>query len=300
MTIPLVARYYKKKNFFFGGGMGVIDEITKNMGRLTPMQQRIGQYVLAHPEQTFKMSISELTHKTGARSESTLVRFYRQLGYESYHDFKVTLATEIAGNLFYHSSEDITSEDSVEVVKRKIFESTSVALHRNLLHLDNSLLEQAVELISTCRRLILIGFGTSGSLAADACFRFLRLGIHCFHHSDPHYSAVMLAEPQQGDVVLAISYSGESKGAVIPVKKARPLAKVIALTGAKDSPLGNIADVCIATETDEVNYRTDAMVGLMVHAAIIGTIFTSVSLRMSPASLRSLEKTKQSLSYLKF
>lgn len=280
--------------------MGVIEEITRNMERLTPMQRHIGQYVLANPEQTFKMSISELTHKTGARSESTLVRFYRQLGYESYHDFKVTLATELAGDLFYHSSEDITAEDSVAMVKRKIFESTSVALHRNLVRLDDTLLEQAVDLICHCKRLIIIGFGTSGSIASDACFRFLRIGIHCFHYPDPHYSAVMLAEPQEGDVVLAISYSGESKGAVIPVKKARPLAKVIALTGAKDSPLGNIADVCIATETDELNYRTDAMVGLLVHSAIIGTIFTSVSLRLSPASLRSLEKTKQSLSYLKF
>jgi RpiR family transcriptional regulator, carbohydrate utilization regulator len=280
--------------------LSVLQTITNRVGSLTRMQRSIAEYILKHPEQTFKMSITELTHKTGAKSESTVVRFYRDLGFESYHDFKVTLATEIAGNSFYHTYEDITAEDNIATVKRKFFEGSAKTLHRNMYSISDVLLQQAVDLIFNCKRLIIIGFGTSGSLASDAYFKFLRLGIHCFYYPDPHYTAVMLAEPQENDVVLAISYSGESKGVVIPVKKAKPVAKVIAITGAKDSPLGNIADVCIATESEEVNYRTDAMIALIVHVAVVGTLFTGVSLRMSPASLRSLEKTKQALSYLKF
>ncbi|PKL14290.1 MAG: hypothetical protein CVV52_02445 [Spirochaetae bacterium HGW-Spirochaetae-8] len=280
--------------------MPVLQTIMDRVGSLTRIQRSIAEYVLKHPDQTFKMSITELARKTGAKSESTVVRFYRDLGFESYHDFKVTLATEIAGNSFYHTYEDITSDDSITTVKRKFFEGSAKTLHRNMYSISDVLLQQAVDLICGCKRLIIIGFGTSGSLASDAYFKFLRLGIHCFYYPDPHYTAVMLAEPQEHDVVLAISYSGESKGAVIPVKKARPVAKVIAITGAKDSPLGNIADVCIATESEEVNYRTDAMIALIVHVAVVGTLFTGVSLRMSPASLRSLEKTKQALSYLKF
>ena len=62
------------------------------------------------------MSITELTHKTGTKSESTIVRFYRQLGFDSYHDFKVTLATEIAGNSFYHTFEDITDPHFVAIM----------------------------------------------------------------------------------------------------------------------------------------------------------------------------------------
>jgi RpiR family transcriptional regulator, carbohydrate utilization regulator len=280
--------------------LSVLQTIQEKVEHLTRMQRSIGEYILNNPEKTFKMSISELAHRTGAKSESTIVRFYRSMGYDSYHDFKVTLATEIAGNSFYHTYEDITPDDTVATVKRKFFEGTAKSLHKNLYALNNKNLEDAVELIASSTRLILIGYGTSGSLAADAYFRFLRLGLHCFYYPDPHYTAVMLAEPRDGDVILAISYSGETKGAVIPVKKAKPKAKVIALTGAMDSPLGNIADVCIASESEDVNYRTDALIALIVHAAILGTLFTSVGLRLSPASLRSLEKTKQALSYLKY
>ena len=280
--------------------MSVLKTIRGRIDEFTRTQRKIGEFVLQNPEQAFKMSITELTHKTGTKSESTIVRFYRLLGFESYHDFKVTLATEIAGNSFYHTYEEITSEDNVSMVKKKIFEGATKTLHRNLMHLNDKLLEQSVDLIAYSRRLIIIGYGTSGSLASEAYFRFIRLGLNCYYYPDPHYTAVMLAEPREGDVVLAISYSGESKGVVIPVEKARPPAKVIALTGSADSPLGNIADVCIATESEEMNYRTDAMIARMVHMALIGTIFMSVSLRLSPASLTSLERTKQALSYLKY
>ena len=280
--------------------MAVLETIRSRLDDFTKTQHQIGEFVLNHPEQAFKMSITELAHKTGTKSESTIVRFYRLLGFESYHDFKVTLATEIAGNSFYHTYEEITAEDNVGMVKRKIFEGATKTLHKNLLHLNDALLEKAVDLIVGSKRFIIIGYGTSGSLASDAYFRFVRLGLNCFYYPDPHYTAVMLAEPREGDVVLGISYSGESKGVVIPVDKARPPVKVIALTGSSDSPLGNIADVCIATESEEMNYRTDAMIARMVHMAIIGTIFMSVSLRLSPTSLTSLEKTKQALSYLKY
>lgn len=280
--------------------MSVLGSIQKKLDDFTKTQRKIGEFVLKHPEKTFKMSITELTHKTGTKSESTIVRFYRQLGFESYHDFKVTLATEIAGNSFYHTYEDITAADDVGTVKRKIFEGAAKTLHRNLLSLSNELLDEAVQLIHTSKRLVIIGYGTSGSIASDAHFRFSRLGINSFFYPDPHFTAVLLADAVEGDVIFAISQSGESKGTVIPVEKVKPTAKVIALTGSADSPLGNIADVCIATESEEMNYRTDAMIARMVDMAIVGTIFTSLSILRSPASLRRLERTRQALSYFKY
>lgn len=280
--------------------LSVLTLLREKLGDLTRTQRKIGEFVLQHPELVFRMSITELTHKTGAKSESTIVRFYRQLGFDSYHDFKVTLATEVAGNSFYHTFEEITSADDVGMVKRKIFEGAAKTLHQNRLQLSNELLAQAVNMINEAKRVVLIGYGTSGSIASDAHFRFSRLGIDCFYYPDPHFTAVILAEPQEGDVIFAISQSGESKGTVIPVDKARPPAKVIALTRSPDSPLGNIADVCIATESEEMNYRTDAMIARMVDMAIVGTIFTSLSILRSPDSLRRLERTRQALSYLKY
>ncbi len=55
--------------------MPVLQTIMDRVGSLTRIQRSIAEYVLKHPDQTFKMSITELARKTGAKSESTVVRF---------------------------------------------------------------------------------------------------------------------------------------------------------------------------------------------------------------------------------
>lgn len=278
----------------------ILHQIEESLSGLTKVQHNIGAFILANPEQAFRISISELAHKSGARSESTVVRFYRHLGFESYNDFKVTLATQIAGNTFYSTNEQITRDDSVGEVKRKMFEGAATALQANISVISDETLEQTVALIDRAERLYLIGFAASGAVAQDAYFRFSRLGINCFFSTDPHVTAVVLADPRDGDVIIGISQSGESKDVVVPIKRARPLARVVALTTQADSPLGNNADVVIATETEELNYRTDAMITHLVQQTIVGCLFTSLCLRRRDAAISRLEKTKQALSYLKY
>lgn len=274
--------------------------IRKALKDMTPAQQQIAHYILGHPAEVIKMSISQLAMETGTKSESSIVRFYRLLGFSGYHDFKVTLATEIAGKSFYHTYEDITISDDLKTIKEKIFQGAMKTLHENLTALSNDPLLDAVHLIENAQRLIFLGYAVSGAVAVNAYFKFSRLGLNCHYSPDPHINAVILAEPKEGDVIFCISYSGESKDVVIPVEGVKPFAKIIALTGVADSPLGQIADVCITTVSEEMNYRTDAMITRIVQFVVIETLFTAMSVRRGPQALDRLSKTRQSLSYLKY
>ena len=117
---------------------------------------------------------------------------------------------------------------------------------------------------------------------------------------DPHINAVVLTEILDGDVIFCVSHSGESKDVVIPVKKSKPPARIIALTGFPDSSLSKIADASIVTSSEEINYFTDAMVSRIVQTAVIDTLFVTVSLRKGYAIWERLKKSRQALSYLKF
>ncbi len=278
----------------------VLNLMRRESSRMTPLQRKIAEYVVGRPEKVIKMSITQLAAETGVRSESSIVKFYRLLGFSSYYDFKVTLATELAGTSFYHTYEDITSEDSIEEVKRKIFLGAVQTLRENLLAVKETTLQSAVELMENARRIVFLGYATSAAIAYELYFMFTRLGFNCYFSTDPHVNAVTLANPRPGDVIFCVSYSGESKDVVVPVKEAKPPARVIALTGFADSPLGKIADVCITTVSEEMNYRTDAMVSRIVQVAVIETLFVTVGLRKGPAMWERLKKTRQSLSYLKY
>jgi DNA-binding MurR/RpiR family transcriptional regulator len=234
------------------------------------------------------------------KSESNVVRFYRTLGFSGYHNFKVTLATEIGGSSFYHSYEDILISDDIETVKQKIFKGSIQTLYENINMVSSSNLQKAVDLIDSAERLFFLGYASSGSIAMEGFFKFSRLKSHCYYFSDSHINAALLAEPLPGDVIFCISESGETKDVVIPAEHAKPTAKIIALTGSADSPLAKIADVCITSYSEEVNYWTEVMVSRIVQLGIIEVLFTACSLKKGPYAFERLRRSRQAVSYLKF
>jgi DNA-binding MurR/RpiR family transcriptional regulator len=279
----------------------ILHAIRRQKGNLPPIQRRIAEFVLNRPAEVVRMSISQLAMESGARSESSIVRFYRTLGFSGYHDFKVNLATQIAGQAFvYRANEEITIQDDIEAIKRKILSGAIEVIRENIAGLRRETLEAAVDLLQKSKRIVLLGFASSGSLASDALFLFSVLGLHCVYTADPHVNAVILSEPRQGDVVFCISHSGESKDVVIPAQNVKPWAKIIAVTGYPESTLARIADVCIVTYSEEMSYRTDAMASRIVQLAVIDVLFTALAVRMGPEGLERLNKARHSLSYLKF
>jgi DNA-binding MurR/RpiR family transcriptional regulator len=267
---------------------------------LSPSQKRLADYILGKHAEVIKMSISQLATEAGLKSESSVVRFYRLLGFSGYHDFKVTLATELGGKAFYHTYEDILPLDDISAITRKIFNGTIQTLHENLGIIPPAILQKAVDLMTGAERLFFLGYASSGTLAMEAFFKFSRLKSNCHYFPDSHINAAILAKPLPGDVLFCISHSGESKDVVIPAEQAKPTAKVIALTGSAESQLARIADVCITTFSEEVNYRTEVMVSRIVQLSVIEVLFTACALRQGPHTFASLKKARQAMSYLKY
>jgi len=280
----------------------ILSAIRERLAELPQIQQQIAEYILQYPTEVVRMSISHLAMKTGAKSEASIVKFYRSLGFSGYHDFKVTLATEIAGQKF-HSPDDYTQisvDDDVSTIRKKIFHSSIHVLEANNNSIDDAVLSRTIELMASAKRIIILGYGTSAVAGYDLFVKLSRLGIDCHYSLDAHVNALILAEPREGDVVFAISYSGESRDVVLQTERVRGMAKVIALTGEADSPLAGISDVCIAVRSFETAFRTDAMVSRMVQITIIDILFTALAIRGGDAALARLARSRQGLSFLKF
>jgi DNA-binding MurR/RpiR family transcriptional regulator len=279
-----------------------LQAIREKLSGLPQIQQQIAQFILEHPQDVVRMSISHLAMSTGAKSEASIVKFYRSLGFSGYHDFKVTLATEIAGRSF-HSPDDfnrISMDDDISSIRNKIFQSSMHVLEANNNSIDDSVLSRTIDMLQAAKRVIILGYGTSAVAAYDLFVKLSRLGIDCHYSLDSHVNALVLAEPREGDVIFAISYSGESRDVVYQAERVRGMAKVIALTGEADSPLAGISDVCIAVRSFETAFRTDAMVSRMVQITIIDILFTALALRGGDAALARLSRSRQGLSFLKF
>jgi DNA-binding MurR/RpiR family transcriptional regulator len=277
-----------------------LDLVRAKKRELTPALRRIAEFVLEHPDRAFKMSTTQLARETQTKSESTVVRFYRALGFESYHEFKVTLAIDVGGNRVFHAAEDISPGDTVQMLTEKFFAGTEQMLRMNARVLESERLEACLDLLQRADRVILLGQAASAAVALDAYFKFTILGLSCHWSSDSHVNAVMLADAKPGDVVFCISHSGESLDVVEPIKRARPVAKVIALTESPDSPLGQLADVVLPVVTEELNFRSDALISRVVQTTIVGVLFLALLLRRGDKGQDRLKRARQSLSHLKY
>ncbi|MFW5742958.1 MAG: MurR/RpiR family transcriptional regulator [Spirochaetota bacterium] len=277
-----------------------LDLVRARRQGMPPALRRIADFVLDHADRAFKMSTTELARETGTKSESTVVRFYRALGFESYHEFKVTLAIDVGGSRVLHAVEDIDRDDTTATLIAKYFAGVEQTLRTNARVLDAARIDACVDLLGRARRVFLLGQAASSAVTLDAYHKLSLLGIDCHWSVDPHANAIALADAQPGDVVFCVSHSGESLDVVEPIGAARPTAKVIALTESPDSPLGRLADVVLPVITEEMNYRTDAVIARVVQTCIVGTLFLALLLRRGDAGEQRVARARRSLSHLKY
>jgi RpiR family carbohydrate utilization transcriptional regulator len=273
----------------------IVLRIKSKLGDMTPQQRKIADFLLKSPEAPIRKSITQLALEIGVKSEASIVRFYRMLGLSGYHDFKVTLAQETAGRAFYHSYEDVTVDDSVETVIYKIFHGAALTLQANMKTGYTERYTKARDLLLSAKRIVFLGYATSASIASYAFFRFTDLGFNCHFSTDSHVNATLLAQLHPGDIVLAISHSGETRDITLPLEKLHGGVPIIAITGYEQSTLCRLAQISLVTLSDETNYRTDAMTSRIVQMTIVDSLFGVVILAMGESALEHLKKTRQAL-----
>jgi arabinose-5-phosphate isomerase len=129
---------------------------------------------------------------------------------------------------------------------RKVLQTEAAAILALVDRLDDRF-DRAVELLRQCRgRVILTGMGKSGIICQKIAATLSSTGTpaHFLHPADAIHGDLGMI--QSDDVVIALSYSGATDEIVRLLEFIRRLgAKLIAVTGARQSPLAQAADVTL-------------------------------------------------------
>ncbi len=114
--------------------------------------------------------------------------------------------------------------------------------------LDESF-NRACRLIDACAgRVVFIGIGHSGHIAAKSASSFSSLGIHSFFLHAAEAVHGELGALAAGDLAVLISNSGETAELLALLPRIRELdVKSIAITGKAESSLARLCDVALAT-----------------------------------------------------
>jgi len=149
-------------------------------------------------------------------------------------------------------------EEKYSIVEdgKRVFDTEIEALKRTRETLGVTF-ENIVKMVVNCDgKVIISGMGKPGHIASKLAATFSSLGTpaFCMHPAEAmHGDLGMISE---NDIVIAISYSGESEEIVRILPNIRMIgAKIIAITGSENSTLAKYADVVqLLPEFDEACY----------------------------------------------
>jgi DNA-binding MurR/RpiR family transcriptional regulator len=272
----------------------IVSRLQRVEPELSPAERRVAETVRQDFEAATRLTIAELARKAGV-SQPSVTRFCRSVGSRSFSEFKIQLATTLTVAAAYLKSDRVFGDD-VGQLARAVMTGAANAIREGLDQLDTVKLRDAIEALSSARRIDIYGQGSgSAAIGEDAKLRLFRLGIPVAAYADGHQQRMSAATLQPGDAAFAISNSGRSKPVIEAVEIARSFGAVtVALTRPK-TPLAAAADIVITVSVPEVDDILRPSASRYAHMAIVDVIANGVADRLGTRSRETLRRVRYTL-----
>jgi RpiR family transcriptional regulator, carbohydrate utilization regulator len=243
---------------------------------LNEQEQKVGQYILNHPEEVLHLAIGTLAQRC-AVSDATVFRFCRRVGMEGYQDLKIRLAREVSSNrtLTY---EEVRHEDPLAEAAQKAIAANVKALEDTLRVLDYGTMELAVDVLLGARRVDIYGAGGGAIAAQDLQYKLMRVGVRAVPHTDAETQIVSATLLTPADVAVAISHSGESEGVLRALQVAGEAgATTIAITNHPGSPVAVAAEIGLYTAAQEVHSHGYPLGARVAQVGLIDVLYACMA-----------------------
>ena len=241
-------------------------------------QKLIANYILQSYDKAAFMTASRLGKTVGV-SESTVVRFAVELGFDGYPSMQRTLQELVRNKL--------TSVQRIEVANDRIGNQDVVStvlqadidtLRKTSETLDRREMSASVELILQAKRIYIIGVRSSTAIADFLNFYFRNIFENVSLVSSTSTSEMFeqMLRVGKGDVVIGISLPRYSSRTVKTMQYAKDCgAATIAITDKPDAPAGKLADHVLVAKSDMVSI-VDSLVAPM---SVVNALIVAVSRR---------------------
>lgn len=269
----------------------ILTYIQENMTSFSKGQKLIANYILQSYDKAAFMTASKLG-KTVNVSESTVVRFAAELGFDGYPSMQKTLQEMIRNKLtaiqrVEVSKERIGNQDVMTMVMQSDIEKIRMTLDET----DQVSFNQAVAAIANAKRIYILGVRSASVLAnfISFYFRFMFDNVVSVDTSSISEVFEQIVHISADDVFIGLSFPRYSKRTIKAMQYAKDQgAKVVAITDSKVSPLTKIADVSLLAKSDMASFVDSLVAPLSLVNALIVAISREKAVHLE-SSLNRLE-----------
>ncbi len=277
---------------------GGLTMLTEMLPSLPPSERKIAAFIIEQPEEAIKLTAQELGKRSDT-SGAAVIRLCKSLDLKGFQDLKF----RIAGDLQKTTNEgfrDIRPDEGLQSIIEKMTTNSIQTIKETaeLLQIDE--LEKAVQLLLNAKKIHFIGVGASGIIAKDAQQKFLRINktVHAF--SDIHMAATLVANGDEDEVVVGISFSGETNevAKVLELAKQKNM-KTISLTRYGSSKVTEQADIRLYTSaTREPTFRSGATSSRIGQLQVIDILFMRVATLKYDETVEYIDVTRDAIDFI--
>ena len=256
----------------------LLARIDINMDTFSKGQKRIAKYIEEHYDKAAYMTALKLGETVGV-SESTVVRFASELGYDGYPELQKAMQEMI--------KEKLTSVQRIEVTETRIGDKdvlTTVLnqdidkIRRTIEEISHEDFDNAIKALSKAKEIYVFAVRSTSALASFLGY-YLQLifgNVHIINTSSKSSTYENLFRISEKDVMIGISFPRYSTTAVEAMEFAQERkAEVIALTDSMASPLVECANHILIARSDMASVVDSLVAPLsLINALIVACVLS--------------------------
>ena len=250
----------------------ILHVIETSTGKMSKAQKKIAGYILNNFDKAAFMTAVRLARFTGV-SESTVVRFAMELGYDGYPEMRKALQDSMRGKL--------TSVQRIKVAKDRlgsgdiltqVLSSDIEQIRKTMEETDVNDFARAVDAIVDAKNIYILGQRSSSFLAKFMGYYFDLLFSNSRVISESPDSEVFeqIVRLSEGDLLIAISFPRYSRLTIKTMQYARSIGvKIIAVTDGLSSPLIELSDISLCARSDMISFLDTLVAPLSLVNALV-------------------------------
>jgi len=255
-------------------------------------QKLIANYIVNHYDKAAYVTAAKLGEICGV-SESTVVRFAIELGFDGYPKLQKVLQELIKSRLTSVQRIEVSSNRiNEDNILKSVLQSDIDKIKITLEQVDHSDFNDIVETILNAKRIFILGVRSSATLASFLGFYFNLIfdNVRLVHTTSVSEMFEQIIRAQEGDVVIGISYPRYSKRTIKAMQFAKDQgAKTIALTDSVESPVAKCADMSLFARSDMASF-VDSLVAPL---SLINALIVAIGMRRKSEVYNTFERLEK-------
>ena len=256
----------------------ILSLLEKNASSFSKGQRRIAAYITESYDKAAFMTASRLGQTVGI-SESTVVRFAVELGYDGYPSMQKAMQEMVLNRLTSVQRMGVTNDRiGNQDVLTTVLQSDAEKLRQTNDTVSRADFNASVQAILNARRIYILGVRSASVLVNFMGYymNYMFDNVHVVTTSGASEIFEKLVNVTCDDVVIAFSFPRYSAATVKGVQYCRSVgAKIIGITNSQLSPLGQISDHVLVAKSDMVSLVDSLVAPLSVVNALIVALAAS-------------------------